>query len=280
MEAIKISGSVDKKEISLLADKYLSSSKINIQDENYGKGFSFLISAESKKLNEDITLYSKVGNLVSNIIMNVYVKDLIRNRTNKNFSEYSKKQKEKIIESAHFIILKKDFFIIEKSTMIENITNYLIKNNSIIIDGFVNFRLRSFLYIIDIAIEKSIRNLEREKEYDEFIVMLQYLIAIEEPKEELVNLLVNVDKYYFLDKDNNKIEYPLIKELEKELYSEGMSQADLIISALVILSPRKLVVHIEEGLEEELVTVISEVFQDRVEICKGCEICSESLKFQ
>ena len=110
MEAIKISGDTSKEEIKSLINQHLSNSKIDIQEEDYEKRFEFLLSSERKKLNHDITLYSKIGNLVSDIIINIYIKDLIKERVNKICDDYCKIEKEKIWLSAHSILKNKDCF--------------------------------------------------------------------------------------------------------------------------------------------------------------------------
>lgn len=278
MEAIKIGGNTSKEEVKTLINKHLSNSKISIKETDYEKRFEFLLSCGRKKMEQDITLYSKVGNLVNDIIMNIYIKDLIKNRVDKICDDYCKIEKEKITQSAYSILLNEEYFSIEKNRIMEDIVDYLMENNSIILDGFVNFRLKRFLYIIDISIERGIGTLETEKEYEEFIGMLQYFVEIQEPKAEVVNLIINKEEYYLLDKNNKKIEDNIIEDLEKDLYYEGMSKSDLIISALIVLSPLKLIVHIEEEIEEELVTVISQVFEEKVEFCRGCKVCSKKSK--
>ncbi len=278
MEAIKISGNTSKNEMKTLINQHLSDLKIEVKEEDYEKRFDFLLSCGKRRINKDVRFYTKIGNLVNDIIVNIYTKDLIKRRVNKICNDYCKIEKEKIISSAHSILKNDDYFSTEKDRIIKNITNYLMENNSIIIDGFINFRLSRFLYIIDISIEKGISILEAEREYEEFISMLQYFVEIQEPKIELVNLIINNDKYYLLDKNNKEIKDEAIINLEKDLYNEGMSESDLIISELIMLSPLKLIVHIEREIEEDLVNVITQVFQDKVKFCKGCKICNEDFK--
>lgn len=278
MEAIKISGNTSKNEMKTLINHHLSDLKIEVKEEDYEKRFDFLLSCGKRRINKDVRFYTKIGNLVNDIIVNIYTKDLIKRRVNKICNDYCKIEKEKIISSAHSILKNDDYFSTEKDRIIKNITNYLMENNSIIIDGFINFRLSRFLYIIDISIEKGISILEAEREYEEFISMLQYFVEIQEPKIELVNLIINNDKYYLLDKNNKEIKDEAIINLEKDLYNEGMSESDLIISELIMLSPLKLIVHIEREIEEDLVNVITQVFQDKVKFCKGCKICNEDFK--
>ena len=102
------------------------------------------------------------------------------------------------------------------------------------------------------AIEKAISQLEVEKEYLEFLNMLQYFVDIQEPKADLVNVIIKDGDYFLLDKDNNPIENGLLTSMEGDFLYEDISKADLLVSSLIVLSPKKLIIHIEEG-EEKLV---------------------------
>ena len=120
----------------------------------------------------------------------------------------------------------------------EEILNHLIENNVLFIDGFLKFRLRRFLYMIDMAIEKAIGQLEVEKEYLEFLNMLQYFVDIQEPKAELVNVIIKDGNYYLLDMDHKPIENGLITSMEGDYWYEDISKADLLVSSLIVLSPQ------------------------------------------
>lgn len=135
--------------------------------------------------------------------------------------------------------------------------------------------------MIDIAIEKAISQLEVEKEYQEFLNMLQYFADIQEPKAELINVIISDGDYFLLDENNNLIEEnKLFASMEKDFLQEDISKADLLVSSLIVLSPKKLIIHIKEGEEKELVELMKQVFDGRVEFCSGCEICKSKSKLK
>lgn len=278
MYTIKINGNAGREKIKILMDKCLRNLKVDIDETSYEERFEFLLTSKKENLNSEIIFQSKVAYLIYQIIMNISMKDLIKDRVHIICNDYSRKEKDKIIKLSHSILKNEDYFFFEKNKIREYIRDYLRENNSITIDGFTRFRLNNFLYIVNISIEMGIGALEAEKEYEELISMLKYFVEIQKPKKELVNLIVDKDKYYLLDKNKKEIKDSVIKNLETDLYFEEMSQADLIITSLIMLSPRKLIVHIGEGLEEELIAVIYQVFHGKVEFCKGCKLCNKKLE--
>lgn len=277
MEAIKIGGDAGKEEVKDILDKYFLNTKLNIEEKNYENRFEFLFFPGRKKSFYDISFYSQLGKLVNDIIMKIYIKKMINERAEKICKEYARKEKKEIITEAHYILLNENYFTIEKNKILEDIIEYIMENNSIIIDGFVNFRMNKFIYIIDISIEKAISNFEIEKEYKEFISMLQYFVDIQEPKTEIVNLVLKENDYYLLDKNNEKIEEITLEEIDKDLFADGLSKSDLLVSSLIVLSPLKLIVHGQKS--GELIDVISKIFNDKIEFCDSCSICEEQSKY-
>ncbi len=280
MQAIKVGGNLNIDEVRKLINRYFSNSKISVKEEEYEGRFEFSLSLETKKNLEDIAFYRAIANLVQDIILEIYIKPIIMDRVVKICDDYSLADKEKIVTSTHSTILNENYYIKEKGIVNEEILNYLIENNAILIDGFMNFRLRRFIYIIDISVEKAIGQFEIEREYLEFLSMLQYFVDIQEPKYELVNVIIKDNDYFLLDKDNNIIENGLLEYAPDDKWYEDISKADLLVSSLIVLSPIKLVLHVEEGKEKELVNVISQVFRDKVQICDGCEICKLKTKLK
>lgn len=280
MQTIIIGGNENKEEVSTLINEYFSNSKVSIQENVYGDRFEYLFQLNKKKSLEDIALYNKISNLVKDIIIRIYAKSIIKDRVNKICLDYSQSEKEEIVLSTHTILNNDVYFTKEKGIIHEEILNYLIENNTLIIDGFMKFRLNRFLYTIDVSIEKAVGEFEIEKEYLEFLNMLQYFVDIQVPKYDLINVIVKDSGYYLFDKNNEIIENGLLEEIPDDPLYEDVSKADLLISSLIILAPLKLIVHIEEGKEKELISVISQVFRDKLYICNGCDLCKIEVKLK
>lgn len=274
MQAVKIGGNAYRNDVDNLIGRYFSNSRIKIQVEDYSSRFEYSFAPFKKKIIEEFEFYNKMANLVKDIIIEIYVLQIIKDRVAKICIDYSASEKEEIIVSAHSIIKNQDFFTKEKEMVYEEILNYLIENKSIIIDGFMRFRLARFLYVIDISIEKAVGEYEVEKEYLEFLNMLQYFVDIQIPKYDTINVIVRDGDYILLDKDNEIIENGLLEIMPEDPIYDEISKADLLISSLIILAPLELIIHMEEDKEKELTSVISQVFRNKVRFCSGCDMCN------
>lgn len=281
MEPIKIGGNENKIEIKDIINRYFLNSKIEIKEKDYKNRFEFLFILEKKNHLDEIVFYNNLSNLVQDIIVEIYINDIIKDRVGKICSDYSTSEKQDIVIFTHNMLMDTDNYIKERITMNDEICDYLMENNSLLIDGYIRFRLRDYLYVIDISIEKAILDLEMEKEYMEFLNMLHYFVDIQEPKYELVNVIVRDEDYLILDMDNNIIEDGLLKDTENELIYEDINKTDLLISSLIVISPNKLVIHIKDiEKEQQLIEIISEIFRDRASYCQGCEKCQVNIKLK
>ena len=272
VEPIRIGGNTNKDRIKDMLDKYFFNSKVEIEEKDYEKRFDFIFYLGKKRSSDEIAFYDSLAKLIQDIIVNLYLKDVIKDRVIKICEEYTVKEKEEISKFTHEILKDNNYYMNERAMIEKDIVNYLIENNSILIDGYMRFRLREYLYLVDISIEKAIFELESEKEYTEFLGMLQYFVNIQESKLELVNVIIKDNDYFLLDIDDNILEKGLLDDVD-ELYYDEVSKADLLVSSLIVISPRELVIHVEKNKEKELISIITEVFGDRVNICHGCEKC-------
>lgn len=280
MEPIRIGGNGDKDTVKNMLNKHFFNSKVEIQEQDYDKRFDFMFYLAKNKSFDEIAFYDSLANLIQDIVINIYVKQIIKDRVGKICTQYTLDEKNEIIKYTHNILKNKNNYPKERQGINRDIVDYLIENKSISIDGYMRFRLKEYLYIVDISIEDAIFDLESEREYEEFLSMLQYFVDIQEPKLELVNVIIQDQDYFLIDLDNEILETGILDEINKDLYGEEVSKADLLVSSLIVLSPEKLVIHIEEGKEKELMDVISEIFRDRVTICNGCEKCKINVKLK
>ncbi len=80
----------------------------------------------------------------------------------------------------------------------------MIENHSIYIDGFIQFRIKEFELFIDMVIDRGgIDEFTLEKEYKEFIKILQYFVDVQESKYNLINIIFENNDYLLLDEGDN-----------------------------------------------------------------------------
>src|SRR5699024_4963054 len=177
------------------------------------------------------------------IIIHYYSKAIIGKEIFLKYKDFSRKDKILIIDIAYNMFIEEESFIKSKKSIYEEVLDYIVENNEIIIDGFIRFRLEKFKNNINHLIEKSIDEYFIEKEYKEFIKILQYFVDIQQPKLNTINIVVKDDDYKLFDDKNNLIEKDYYNDIISELANEGISNDDLLISTLIVIAPdRKSVV--------------------------------------
>ena len=53
--------------------------------------------------------------------------------------------------------------------------------------------------------------------------------------------------------------------------NQDVEYDDLLLSALITISPRRIILHVISPIE--IVETIVNVFRERVRICEGCDLC-------
>lgn len=269
------------KEISISEEdikEYFPNKKTKIIREDYDMGYIFNIEpTKSKSLNKN-ELYPIASTMLLDIIINEYSENLIKKRTNTIWYDLNLKDRKEIIRISQAILLDEENYIMEKEHFKNEIEKYLMETSFILLDGFIRFRLKEFNLFIDIVIDKAIEEFTAEKEYKEFINILQYFVESQEPKYNLINIIFEDNDYKLLDGYGNIINKDFFNEIVSEIDNGNISKDDLLISSLIVIAPRKLIIHLsEEYKDEDVIKIIRNVFQDRVCFCLGCPQCSEKV---
>lgn len=225
-----------------------------------------------------------VANALSDIIINFWEPKIIKKIIKENYFYFNSDEQNKIYEFTKDILnfnetvgkqvlfyqIKRKIFVLHK------ILDYLNVNNTIILDGFINFRLKDYIYQLEEAVDKAIDEYLMDKEYREFIKLLRYFVDLQEPKRELVNLVLQGGEFFLLDDKMNPIEKDEAMSLiAKE--NPSINVDDVLVSTLINMAPRKIVVHGFKGREKiEVINALYNIFEDRISFCNNnCEICSE-----
>lgn len=163
----------------------------------------------------------------------------------------------------------------KKMGIIRTIAESLIEIEELNIDGFITFRMAIFkaeiLDIVDNAIERYMAI----KEYKEFIKLLRNFIEIQESKIEELNIMMKKNgDYLILDKKGKDIMKELKYDIDDSNLYNKINTEDVIISGLITTSPKKIIIHsIENAINKEFIETIKNIFEERVEVCNGCEMC-------
>ena len=256
---------------------HLSNKKIKVQEEIQGHVCFFEIMLVKNKALSKKEYYSNITNIIMDIIFNIYSTDLIYRKIYKESNNIKSQEKDEVAKISKEILLDDNNFSLEKEQMHNQIKDYIMNDPNIYIEGFLRFRIKEFNLFMDLVIDRGIDEFTLEKEYKEFIKILQYFIDVQEPKYNLINLIFENHDYKLIDEEDNIIDKDFFSEIVNEIDADGISKEDLLISTLIVLAPKKLILHLDElNQNEDLVKIISNVFQDRVYFCFGCDKCGRN----
>lgn len=273
MKSIKIGGNTVIEEINDIIEESFFENKIKVNIENYEDRFIYNINIGKLKKGEleEIVLY--LGKVLTDIIFSDYLLELVKTRVKKLLRDFNDISEDIIIEDVLELIKVEDLFLKEKANINKEISNYLLKNGSIIIDGYVKFRPNSFYSIIDVAVGKAIGDIQSELDYKEFLNMLQYYMDTQIPNMDLVNVIIKEDDFILLDSFNKEIKKDFTDDIIEEIFYDDVSRSDILLSSLIVLAPLKILIHIENDKEKDLMIIFKEVFRDRISFCNGCSLC-------
>ncbi|SCG82633.1 sporulation protein YtxC [Proteiniborus sp. DW1] len=260
-----------------------------IIERSVGKcGDFFLIdynlSNKSSKKHKNIKNVFKhyMANGIADVIIDIYQENIVERLLHYNLCYFDKEEKEKIKASTLDYLKKNEYIntegiiykISKKSRILKSIIDFLEDNDSINIEGFINFRLKYYLDTIEDAIDKNIEDYFAEKEYREFIKILQYFVEVQEPKREVVNIIFTNNKYKLIDEKRLAINNEFLEEISEELSEIDINYDDLLISSLITIAPRKIIIHLDSGTNNfDIINIIKNIFLSKVTICEGCDLC-------
>lgn len=273
-----------KLEFDMLKDEKV---KIQLKTANRGKAFYFFCYINDEILlkgNYEETLqmfHYRVANALSDVIINYWEPKLIKKIIRTNYFYFNRCEQKRILHFTEDVLNftevgeKRGIFyqIKRKTFLLHKVMDYLRNNSTIILDGFVRFRLKDYLEQLEEAVDKAIDEYLMDKEYKEFIRLLRYFVDLQEPKRDLVNVVVKDGELLLYDDQMRTIESDYgFEQITRE--NPDVNSDDILVSSLINMAPRKIVIHGSGQREKnEVINALYNIFEDRVIFCNSCDIC-------
>ena len=151
---------------------------------------------------------------------------------------------------------------------------FLRENKSLHIDGFITFRLKEYRAklkeIVDFAVDEYLL----DKQYEEFIGLLQYFVYFQEPLTPLVHLMhIRGNEFSVLNQDFSSVSVSSVSGVVARIADQELEMEDIVVSTLISLSPSRIVIHTRDP-EVVIISTIRRIFGDRVELCLLCPHCN------
>lgn len=203
----------------------------------------------------------------------------------RRFHCFTEAEKRRIVELATAKLAQRDagpdrevYQVVRKSRIREALSAYLQDQNRINLDGFLDFRLRPYWEELEDVLYLSIDQYLNEREYQEFIQLLQHFVGILEPRHDMVHVVLTTnDGFVLLDEQGHVLQADVLTN-ELKAQCGYADQDDLLISALLSAAPSRLVLHVGTFQNRpKLIDTLQQIFSARVELCRSCDYCLKLL---
>lgn len=275
MESIRIVTSSPKDKIRDMILSYPFNSKVKVHNEILNNSEFFDFNIDKHKL-EELGLFNSLSKMIQYIINRVYLMDMIDTKLDIILNDFIQSDIDEVKKVVNTLLLDESYFEEDRRIIDEEIKDYLMENNTLILDGYFKFRSKSFENLIDDIIEKVILDIQLESEYEDFIEMLQYYLESQLPKVNVVNVIISKDRFFLYDEKNRPIDSPALKSIIEDSDSDDISKADILVSSLIVLAPNKVVIHLKNDKEKELMQILKKIFEHKLSFCYSCEICDNN----
>lgn len=209
--------------------------------------------------------YEKVSKILSVCILLFFEKSLIRHMINYHYFYFEPEEKKDILENCiELFDLENENTYLRYKHIYNSVYNYISTNKSMILSGFVQFRLGDYLDLLDTTIDMAVNKFIIDREYREFIEILQLYIDTKSSKDSPEIHMIYSQNYSFLiDHMKNIIPTDSSIANAKYLSDISFSSNDYTLNTLLNILPKEIEMHVN-GCEDEFINTIKSIFGSRV----------------
>lgn len=217
-----------------------------------------------------------MSTLLTHLVIELYERNIIQNIIKNEYFYFNIAERNIILKSTINNLSNTEEVIISREDIEMLIYNdfykFLTEHHSINLKGFITFRLKDYLEVLERQIDKSVNSFIIEREYSEFITLLKLYINSENSSINTVHVIYNNSKAILLDDNKNII--PTQEILNSKYLSDiTFSENDYVFNTLLSLLPKKIYIHLIDNNIDEFISTLKLIFEDRISFCTDCSIC-------
>lgn len=213
-----------------------------------------------------------ISTILAYTVIDFYEPKLLKKLINSNYFYFSNLEKEEIY---NLCLNNVDFT--GSVNIVSSISNsffeYFSSERSLILDGFVHFRLQNYIKFLDSIVDICVNKFIIDREYNEFISLLRLYISSSASSCDIIHLIYQNEESILLDSSKKIIQLDSSLSNFKYLSDISFSSNDFALNTLLTLLPKKLYIHIIDK-EDDFISTLKLIFEDRVSICNDCNICN------
>lgn len=225
------------------------------------------------KGNDVNTFYEKLSLYITECIINTYENFIIDKLLISNYFYFLDNEQ---IEIKNIIneLISSDEHSRRKELIKISLKEYFSEGNKkMILDGFITFRLKDYIEVIDYVVDLSVNNYLIKREYFEFIKLLKKYISKQKSTCDTVHLIYLNSESILLDSNFNIINTSIDAMFLSRYVNIEFSSNDYSLNTLLNLVPKKIYIHLIDN-EDEFIRTLKLIFEDTIYICTDCEICN------
>jgi putative sporulation protein YtxC len=164
-----------------------------------------------------------------------------------------------------------------KTHIASRLLDYLDSNDTLNVEGFVHFRLKDYLEELQEAVEKAADEVAAEEEYQNLLELLSELVDIQAPRLDVVHVYIYPGRIFRVKSPDGEARDRLCSE-GIELIGGELAYEDVLVSALVMLAPSKIILHFgrfsdSDSVAKALAQPLKTIFDRRFVLCESCPWC-------
>lgn len=231
------------------------------------QGFS--ARAEGAAMSQDV-LRRQLAAVLCEVIVSDFRELLLRRIVVSRYPQLGTAERETVVGYAQRCLREEGAEEILRRGVLLRLLEYMQDSPQLIVEGFITFRLKEYVEQLEDAVERAIDEILLEREYQEFVRLLQGFVAAQEPRLAEVHVLCGEDGLALEDAEHHPLYLRAAEGVRAHLRSE-----DLVVSGLVSLSPRRVVIHGSPTRDDDraVVDAVVRIFAHRVTMCPGCPRC-------
>lgn len=224
---------------------------------------------------EDSNFLGIISSILSCLVIDELEETLLTRYIFHNYFYFNSNEKKEILDIC-FDLISEDFTnIFDKkfNTLYNTFFDFISSHKAIVLNGFINFRIKSYLSILEEIVDDAVNTYIVEKEYLEFISLLKIYINTQASTCNLIHLIYSNSNIILLDENKHPIDISENIVKAKYLSDISFSSNDYALNCLLNLLPQNLYIHLIDNTIDEFITTIKLIFENRVKLCLDCKIC-------
>ena len=225
-------------------------------------------------------LKNSVGQLLADLVVSKEEKQLVRKIVDHNYYYFNQDERNQIYQNSIQLLNANSSMMADfnesarRNRVLSKALEYLEAHHELVVDGFITFRLKDYRARLTGIVDQVVDEFMMDLEYKEFIRVLRYFVDVQESKMEEVHVVIHGNgTFKIVDGQNKPVNSQTLDHFISKS-TEEINYEDLLISALISIAPRNVLLHCpKETKVEDVVDTIRSVFEGRVILCEGCDIC-------